>query len=125
MFVDVVLVTARSGASVRTRLPRSIGPLIASETPVTPVLAAVVMVASAESATEPEIVAVRFDVLNEPRMAPWVPLPDRPLPPIVKLLASVVAFRRTTEPLPLTITLPVPKALLLKPSAAPSAAVRT
>ena len=92
--------------------------------PVTLVTAAVVMVASAESATVPEIDAVRFDVLNEPRMAPSVPLPYRPLPPIVKLLASVVAFRRATEPLPLTITLLVPKASLLDPSAAPLTAVR-
>ena len=90
-----------------------------------PLEAAVVMVALPERPTVPEIEAVRSDVLNEPRMAPCVPLLIRPLPAIVKLLASAVAFLRATEPLPLTSTLPVPNALLLNPSATPFAAVLT
>ena len=90
--------------------PRSIGPDISSRLFVTALEAAVVIVALDESVTVPERLAVRLEVLNEPRIAPCVPLASRPSPPIVKLLDRDEAFRSATDPLPLTITEPVPKA---------------
>ena len=77
-----MLVTARSGANVRTFDPRTTGPESVNWLPLMPLLAAVVIVASAASVTVPEIDAVRLDVLNDPRIAPKVPLDAKPTPPI-------------------------------------------
>ena len=122
---DVPFVTPLSGEMVSVLAASCTGPDSSSEPFETPLLAAVVIRASPDSVTVPESVAVRSDVLNDPLIAPCVPLAVRPLPAIVNAFASVVPFRTATDPLPLTVTDPVPKALSLDPSSGPFAAVRT